>query len=90
MAAPKTQNVAADAAKAEGKSGLRSFRYYKGFCHISLQNGMSGIIGSSEEFPFATMLTLKGSGMEIWYREIGTWTDKDGTIKPKFALELGL
>lgn len=66
-----------------GKSTITSFRYYKGFCIVSLSNGVSGIIGNAIEMPLSTMLTLKGQ--EISYEHVGMYNDT-----PKYRLEFAL
>lgn len=53
-----------------GKAVINGFRYVKGFCIISLSNGVTGIIGTSADMPLATMLSLKGQ--EITYEHTGT------------------
>jgi len=53
-----------------GSSIITSFRYFKGLCLVTLENGVNGIIGDSVSMPLATMLTLKGQ--HISYEYIGT------------------
>jgi hypothetical protein len=53
-----------------GSSVITSFRYYKGLCFVTLENGVNGIIGDSISMPLGTMLTLKGQ--QISYEYSGT------------------
>jgi hypothetical protein len=58
-----------------GKAIITSFRYYKGFCFVTLSNGVEGIIGQSSDMPLGVMLTLKGQ--EIAY----TFLKQNGEYK---------
>lgn len=66
-----------------GNSVITSFRYVKGYCIITLANGVSGIIGSNVDMPLATMLTLKGQ--QISYEHVG---EHDG--QPRYRLGFAL
>ena len=50
-----------------GSSPLSSFRYGGGWCFVTLENGVSGIVGTTEQYPFSTMLSLKGQGVSLSY-----------------------
>lgn len=65
-----------------GSAKVSSFRYYNSLCFVTLSNGVHGIVGSASDFPFATMLSLKGSGATMHYRQLA---DKDGY--ERYALE---
>ena len=69
-----------------GKSPIKSFRYAKEYCIVTLVNGVQGVVGKSSDFPFPTMLTLKGAGMQMNYKSAGA--DADG--RPKYWLDFDL
>jgi hypothetical protein len=79
------KSVAADASLKRGKSALKSFRYYKGFAFVTLTNGVSGIVGSATDFPFPTMLALKGSGMQLEYQQLKQ--REEGDTFERYSLE---
>jgi len=54
---------------ASGKSAISSFRYSKDFCIVVLKDGTEGILGKNTDCPLATMLSLKGQGIEIAYKK---------------------
>ena len=62
-------NTKASATPTSGKAKITSFRYVKGFCVVSLDNGVSGIIGSNTDMPLTTMLQLKGQ--DITFEHVG-------------------
>lgn len=61
--------------KESGKSTLIAFRYRGKWCHVSLKNGVEGIVGDSTAFTFQAMMTLKGTQTELNYERL---SDKDG------------
>jgi hypothetical protein len=72
----------------KGISPLSTFRYYEGKCFISLKNGISCMVGTSTEFPFPTMLSLKGMGVSMKYEPTGkTWTDSKMVVHPKYKVD---
>ena len=48
-----------------GKSKLTGFRYSKGYCIATLENGIQGILGSATDCPLGVLLSLKGSKAEV-------------------------
>lgn len=74
-----TKSTPADA----GKAIIASFRYAKGYCIVTLDNGVNGVIGSNTDMPLSTMLTLKGQSIN--YKHVGT---KDGFNR--YQLEFAL
>jgi hypothetical protein len=57
-----------------GTSVITSFRYFKGLCFVTLENGINGIIGDAASMPLATMLTLKGQRINYeWYKKNGEY-----------------
>lgn len=68
-------NNSANASKVpnNGTATLTSFRYYRGMCMVTLDNGVTGIIGEAVDMPLPTMLQLKGTA--IGYKHTGS---KDG------------
>ena len=68
----------ADASKLEsGVSTVKSFRYYMGWCFVTLTNGVTGIVGDSTTFHFQAMLSLKGSGQQVRYMELKPRADSE-------------
>ena len=60
--------VVADATpKARGCSAVSSFKYIGANCIVSLKDGTTGRVGSSAQYPFGSMLQLKGSGIAVKY-----------------------
>ena len=60
--------VVADATpKARGCSAVSSFKYIGANCIVSLKDGTTGRVGSSTQYPFGSMLQLKGSGIAVKY-----------------------
>jgi hypothetical protein len=71
---PANQDSVADATNAvetvvieTGKSQVVGFRFMKEWVHVTLKNGVSGLVGTTEQFSFKALLTLKGTGMECRY-----------------------
>jgi hypothetical protein len=66
-----------------GKAILSSFKYIKGYCIVTLDNGVSGIIGQAVDMPLATMLQLKGQAIQYEHR---------GTVdgRERYSLEFAL
>ena len=85
----KKQNAAGaakvGATNAIGTSKLKGFRYYKGLCFATLINGIQGCIGESTDYPFATMLSLKGQGCTLQYEHTGT---RDGYENYRLSWDL--
>ena len=75
----------ADAGKS-GVSTLKSFRYYDGLTFVTLNNGVTGIVGSSTDFPFPIMLGLKGTSVELTY----DWQKKTDKGYDQYRLEWSL
>ena len=67
--------------KETGHSIVVGFRYIGKWAHVELKNGVKGIVGSAEQFPFGSLLTLKGSGMECRYERLSDKTTATGTYK---------
>lgn len=78
-------NAVAPAIGAKGRSIVTGFHYRKSWCHVSLKNGISGIVGDSVTFPFGVMLSLKGTASVVSYERL---SDKDGY--QRYALEWSL
>jgi hypothetical protein len=79
----KSASVSANAVKKSGKSALKGFRYIGKWCSVTLKDGVEGLVGTAEQFPFAVLLGLKGSGIELSYVWIGerTISSGDGTSR---------
>jgi len=93
MATQKTSVVDANASSIpvqSGKSSITSFRYFDKLCFATLKNGVSGIVGDTTSCGLASMLALKGSGIQVSYKVNGTWTDKEGKTHPRYQLEWSL
>ena len=67
-----------------GIAKLSSFSYKKGWIAFMLDNGVSGIIGSSDDIPFATLITMKQAA--ISYVHKGQRTDKNGKVHESYEL----
>ena len=75
-----------------GISTLKSFHYSQsGHCVATLENGISGIIGSTTACPLGVLLTLKGIKAPIRYTEGSDWKNpKDGQVRKNYRLEWSL
>jgi hypothetical protein len=59
----------------KGQATISSFRYHSGYCFGTLNNGISGILGSSSDMPLSVMLALKGMSVVIAYEYSGMSQD---------------
>lgn len=85
---PPTAPVA-NATSQSGKSAVSSFRYMGTWAHVTLKNGVAGIVGLAEQYPFRDLLSLKGSGMECRYERLkeDSKPDKNGKTYPRYHLD---
>lgn len=66
----KDANQSANADKKKsGRSKVSTFRYYNGYCFVTLKNGVQGIIGNSTDMALSAMLSLKNADVEIEYQQ---------------------
>jgi hypothetical protein len=69
-----------------GRSALKAFRYTGKWTHVTLKNGVAGIVGSAEQYPFRDLLLLRGSGMEVEYTRLENRKTAKGEYK-SYALD---
>jgi len=50
-----------------GTATIIGFRYVKDWCIITLDNGVTGILGKKDSMPLPTMLALKGQRFNFEY-----------------------
>lgn len=50
-----------------GISTITNVRYAKDCCIVTLENGISGIIGSKDDYPLRDLLALKKDGAKVSY-----------------------
>ena len=86
IATSKPVTVADATNPMSGVSYVTGFTYISGHCKVTLVNGVNGIVGTSSEFPFVTMLSLKGTKAAIRFERLKDSEPINNVVYKRYSL----